>query len=334
MDPLMAYMNAEDEPTAQEQGAALAAALRRKQELGLLASLSGGRLAVPGRALMGAAGDDQQALMHAGVARTARLDRKAAQEMAGLKDLRDFAARQREQAIDNDRAERGIAAQLSQADAMRGLAFGNFAIRKSEAEAAEEQRKKAAADKAEGEVRELAAKTGDSPAMVAAKAARVREALGAHPVGELPGFGRVTSMLPDAVVSDEGRAIRSDARELVNTLLFLQSGAGVSNQERENKYNAYGLGAGSSEDAFRRGVEVLQNDLKKALEAKQAGFTPETVDTYKKRGGVVPADIAPEQQSAPAGDFVTLIDENGEDLPVSASKVEAVLKKYPKMRRK
>lgn len=292
MDALLRFLNADDEPTANEAAAAMSAALRRQKDLGLLGALSGGRLAAPGQALLSSANSDEQALMHAGVARTARLDRKAQQEQQSLRDLRDFAARQKEQTTDNERAERAIAAQLEQAKASQAMAAASLGLRAHEVEASDTTRARAEADKREAEVRELAAKVGDSPAMVTEKASRLREALSKHTEGELPGFGRVTSALPDAAISDEGRSIRSDARELVNTLLFLQSGAGVSNQERENKYNSYGLGTGSSEKAFREGFAKLQNDLAKALQAKQAGFTPETVSTYKERGGVVPGDIA------------------------------------------
>lgn len=291
-DLLLRYMNAEDEPTANEAQAALAAALRRKQDIGTLGVLSGGRLASPGQALLGSSNADQQGLMHAQVARTARLDRGAQREIAGIKDLRDFAARQKEQALDNERANTGQVLQAENNRILQGLAVQGAGIRAHESAAADDQRAKAATDKAEAEVRELAAKVGESPAMVAEKAARLRGALDTAKPGELPGFGRVKSILPDAVISDDGRKVRSDAKELVNTLLFLQSGAGVSNQERENKYNAYGLGTGASEEAFRNGFSVLENDLAKALQAKQAGFTPQTVQTYKERGGVVPSDIA------------------------------------------
>jgi hypothetical protein len=291
-DLLLQYMNAEDEPSANEFASALSKALRRKQELGTLGVLSGGALASPGAALLGASGEDAQGLMHAQVARTARLDRKSAQDLAGIKDLRDFQARQREQQIDNKRADEQNAATLALAKSGQAIAAAGLGYRGHEVAAADDQRAKAATDKAEGEVRQLAATVGDSPAMVAEKAARLREALAKHPEGELPGFGRVTSVLPDAVVSDEGRDVRSDARELVNTLLFLQSGAGVSNQERENKYNAYGLGKGASETAFRQGFAKLQNDLAGALKAKQAGFTPQTIATYKERGGVTPEAIS------------------------------------------
>lgn len=132
-DLLLRYMNAEDEPTANEQAAAISAALRRKQDLGTLGVLSGGRLAAPGQALLSAAGNDGQGLMHAQVARTARLDRKSAQEIAGMKDLRDFTARAAEQKTDNERAERALLVSDKNADASRGIAAGMAALAQSNA---------------------------------------------------------------------------------------------------------------------------------------------------------------------------------------------------------
>ncbi len=121
-DLLLRYMNADDEPNANEAAAALAAALRRKQDLGTLGVLSGGRLAAPGQALLGAAGNDQQGLMHAQVARTARLDRKSTAEIAAAQHLRELADKQKEQVIDNTRADRGQALQAENNRIMQQLA--------------------------------------------------------------------------------------------------------------------------------------------------------------------------------------------------------------------
>lgn len=130
-DALLQYMNADDEPTAQEAGAALAKALRRKQDLGILASISGGKLAAPGAALMSAAGHDQQQFMHAGVARTARLDRRSDKEATALERLKSFTAQQAEQKIDNERAERALTVSDKNADASRGIAAGMAALAQS-----------------------------------------------------------------------------------------------------------------------------------------------------------------------------------------------------------
>lgn len=298
-NPLLAYMNADDEPTANEQAAAMAAALRRRKDIGLLASLSGGRLAGPGAAFLGDAKDGEQALMHAQVARTARLDRQAEKQQAALRWMAEQASKAKENAVDNQRAERAIDAQLANAAAMRAMAGASFGLRQHEVGAADRQRELDAQHKAEEQVRQLGAVVGDSPRLVAEKAARLAAALNQYKPGELPGFGTFKSYAPDSMVSDEGRGIRSDARELVNTLLFLQSGAGVSNQERENKYNAYGIGKGSSEQSFREGFARLRSDLAAALATKQAAFPREAVKTFKERGGVVPEDINPPPKLSP-----------------------------------
>lgn len=97
-DPLLDFLNADDEPSAAEAQTALAKALRRKQDLGTLGVMSGGKLAAPGQSLLGSARSDEDALMHAGVSRTARLDRKNATAIAGMKQLQDLAAKKAEQA--------------------------------------------------------------------------------------------------------------------------------------------------------------------------------------------------------------------------------------------
>lgn len=132
-DLLLRYMNASDDPTANEAAAAMAQALRRKQDLGTLGVLSGGTLAAPGAALLGAAGNDGQQLMHAQVARTAAADRSTQRELANLKDLRDFEARQREQKTDNTRAERAIDAQLENAAATRAVAQAHLGLQQQQA---------------------------------------------------------------------------------------------------------------------------------------------------------------------------------------------------------
>lgn len=140
MDPLIAYMTAADEPTATEQGAALAAALRRKADLGLLGTLSGGRLAKPGAALLDSAGGDQNSFMHATVARTAAADRKHQQALAALQHMVDAKAKAEENAIDNARAERSIDAQIANAEATRALAGAQFGLAQKNAESADAAR--------------------------------------------------------------------------------------------------------------------------------------------------------------------------------------------------
>lgn len=295
--PDLSALLGDDEPTAEEAGRAMAAALRRKQDLGLLATLSGGRLAPVGQALTSQAGEDQQALLQGTNARATRTQARTAADLRAMEALRKVAEDKRDFEYRQQHDTASLAQQDKNAQAQLALAGAGLGLRTHEVAMSDAERVKNDADKQESQVRELAAKVGENPAMISEKMGRVRAALTQHG-DDVPGFGRVASYVPDSMVSDEGRDIRGDARELVNTLLFLQSGAGVSNQERENKYNSYGVGKGASIPAFKAGMSKLENDLAVALKAKQAGFKPETVSTYKERGGVVPSDIKPK---APVG---------------------------------
>ena len=99
----------------------------------MLGVISGGKLAAPGQALLGSANNDGQAFMHGTVARTARADRKSAQEIAAMNRLEEIALRTKEQATDNDRAERALLVSDKNADASRGIASGMAALAQSNA---------------------------------------------------------------------------------------------------------------------------------------------------------------------------------------------------------
>jgi hypothetical protein len=109
--------------------------------------------------------------------------------------------------------------------------------------------------------------------------------------GDVPGIGPLDSRLPNFASSDKAVSTQADAKGLVDILLSLQSGQGVSNEERENKYRQYGVASGSTEAQFRAGMRSLKNDVGAALKTKQAGFSPEVIDLYRKRGGITPDDF-------------------------------------------
>lgn len=275
--PTITQLIDEDEPTAEEAARAMAAALRRNQQLGMLATLSGGKLAPAGQALGQQAAQEQQLLANSSNARVARKQARTAAELKAAQDLRDFLYQRQKDAADLEQRRQASAATLA-------LAAANLGVKRGEA--ADKQ-----VEQDESQVRDLSKNVGENPKLIAEKLARIEAAV--KKGGDLPGIGALDSRLPAALQPVDGIKLRSDATELVNTLLNIQSGTGVSNTERENKYRAYGVNEGASEDAFRAGMATLRNDLAKALEAKQAGYKPEVVQTYKGRGGVVPEDLNP-----------------------------------------
>ena len=160
----------------------------------------------------------------------------------------------------------------------------------------------------EADVQKLSKEIGDNPALVTEKINRINSILNDPRFkDDLPGIGPLDSQRPDMLTSPEGLQLASDAKELVNVLLFMQSGAGVSNQERENKYRAYGLGRGSSETAFRQGMAKLPSDLAAAVKSKQAGFRPEVVAKFKERGGATADQMTGAQPAAPQVGKVPMI---------------------------
>ena len=168
--------------------------------------------------------------------------------------------------------------------AMLAMAGAQFGFRKDEHQDNEDHQ-------SEQDVQKLAKETGANPALIAQKVARVNDVLKRHP-DDIPGVGPVDSRTPRALLSADAQSIQSDAKELVNTLLFMQSGAGVSQNERDNKYSSYGINEGGTEEAFKQGMMKLQADLAAELKSRQAGFRPDVIKTFQKRGGVLSGDVA------------------------------------------
>lgn len=175
--------------------------------------------------------------------------------------------------------------------------------------------------KDEEAVQELAKRTQDA-GPVAAAMERLRSKVAAAG-DDIPGVGKLDALKPDFLQSTDALEIQNQARSLVDTLLKMQSGAGVSNEERANKYRQYGIG-GADERAFRLGLDRLAADLNEELKAKGAGFKPEVVQTYRARGGTGAADVAPPKA---AGGKVKVLDpETGLEIEVSPAAAERLRK--------
>jgi hypothetical protein len=63
------------------------------------------------------------------------------------------------------------------------------------------------------------------------------------------------------------------------------SGAAVTPQEAERFMEGRGIGKGATEAQFRSGITALASELRSIMQAKQAKYRPEVVDTLRQRGG-------------------------------------------------
>lgn len=118
--------------------------------------------------------------------------------------------------------------------------------------------------------------------------------------GDLPGAGPVDAFVADkvpALAPQEGLDLRNNAKLLVNRLLKIQSGAGVSEGERARQDALMGVALGGTEDQFRSAMTRLRRDTAVAVAAKMRGLKPDEVDLYRKQGGMMPEDVDPSVSS-------------------------------------
>lgn len=281
-DVLLQYMNANDEPSANEAAAAIAKALRRKQDLGTLATISGGALAAPGASLLNSAGNDGQQFTHAQVARTARLDRKTQQEISGIKDLRDYAFRQKEADENQLLRKEGINAQSQTAAAMQAMAGANFGLRKQEAAATDAARTRLG----EGTISGLAALP-----VAEAEVDKVVEAFQRLNMGGAGGRAgsAVTGLLGlQDTDSAEFNAVALQAMQAAGKILEdgkLQAGD-------ELKYKRMLPQAGDSNQVLKTKASGLKSYLRELASTKAKGF--------KDAGYTVPQSLDPSLAAQPA----------------------------------
>jgi hypothetical protein len=103
--------------------------------------------------------------------------------------------------------------------------------------------------------------------------------------GDIPGYGRVAGMLPDAMVSAEGEDVRQAVSTLFNIELKDRSGAAVTDQELNRLKKEFGQGSWKSDDQLRKGIKAYKERLKEVIRNIDAGFTPEAREEYKNREG-------------------------------------------------
>lgn len=102
--------------------------------------------------------------------------------------------------------------------------------------------------------------------------------------GDVPGYGR-TGMLPNAMLSDEGKQIRMALAPLANLTLKDRSGAAVTNPEMARFLAELGTGAFMTDQDMMRGVANLRSMLDATKSNFMAGAHPEVIGEYNRRYG-------------------------------------------------
>lgn len=109
--------------------------------------------------------------------------------------------------------------------------------------------------------------------------------LSQHKTGELPGYGRVWGSVPSWMLPTEAQMARADMSAAANILLKSRSGAAVTTPEEKRFLNEIASGAGMDEKALRHGWANLRANVEQRLRNMTAGYGPDVVDEYVRRGG-------------------------------------------------
>lgn len=102
----------------------------------------------------------------------------------------------------------------------------------------------------------------------------------------VPGHGKIEGAYPDWSINKETMALRQAKRGALATLLKIQSGATVGDKEQARKVIETGFGDTSTDEEFKLGVKTLRDQLRKTTIALQAGYKPDVVKEYVRRGGI------------------------------------------------
>lgn len=247
--------------------------------------------------------------------------REAARKAAidAERDKRDFEYRRAEGDENQELRRQGIDASNANAAAMRALAGAQFVLRKEEVA---EKKKGQAADNLTNLRKEF------------------------NNLPDVKTFGEVDASYRKVRDAATNPSAAGDLGLIFAYMKMLDPGSSVREGEFANAQNAGGIDA-KVQAAWNNALRGER--LTPEQRADFIGQAKGLFDVHKSRYDVQVAryrDLASKQEANPddvtgasaqapaAGGFVTLVDENGEELDVSPDKVDAILKKHSNLRRK
>lgn len=105
------------------------------------------------------------------------------------------------------------------------------------------------------------------------------------PQGDIPGFGRMGSLYPDTMVSEEAQKARQAFAKLQNIDIRTNSGLNVTDQELKRDIKAVGSGVLMPTERIRQGIAQIRHSLDAQLRNAGAGVSDDVIDSYTNNGG-------------------------------------------------
>lgn len=144
---------------------------------------------------------------------------------------------------------------------------------------------------------------------------------------DIPGYGRISGILPDALVSGKGSNLRQLVSSLANITLKDRSGAAVTEPEFERFKSEFGTGTWKSDKQLIEGLQKYKKALMSTVANIEYGTPSRAKEFYQKEGGSLPTvllkkitkESTPINKYAP-GDVINYqgkkyrVDEDGDNL--------------------
>lgn len=110
--------------------------------------------------------------------------------------------------------------------------------------------------------------------------------MGKYKPGDLPGYGRVQGLLPNAMLPEDAQQLRQAVAALANVQLKQRSGAAVTDQEMNRFKQELGTSAAVPEDRLRQGIASMRKLVESQKRNYAAGASPDALAAYEEGGGI------------------------------------------------
>lgn len=110
--------------------------------------------------------------------------------------------------------------------------------------------------------------------------------------GDVPGFGRAESLVPNVLAGKDARKLRQAVQALQNVKIKDRSGAAVTPQEFVRLEEEFGTGKLKTEEQLRQGLNQAVASYRERVRNTMAGFDEETKAEYMSRDNIQnPLDV-------------------------------------------
>lgn len=138
--------------------------------------------------------------------------------------------------------------------------------------------------------------------------------------GEIPGYGRIDSMIPDFLLSNEGQANRQAVASFANVLLKTRSGAAVTDPEQKRFLTELGSGKYMPVERLKQGLEMMQGLLDAEKRNAAAGVSNDVLDSYMSTPGAIDFSAWRKKGGGSSGGRVSVDDATDADIDAAIAR--------------